>query len=286
MFSSVNAEENIGQVNKVKTWAYGTRVEQKRESLFDRDDAYQNQVIETVKGGAIWIIFNDDTELFMGESGSLTLDEFVYEPFHNSLILNLTKGVFRFISGSMESENVQIKTPVSTIGIRGTDVEITIDDTGATTITAFEGTVTIIAEQIGFMTDGCQTVIVASDGSLLWYGPCPPGGPSIGPASFASSSGHDGGGPGNQSSSSGDSGGPSGGDSGGPSGGDSGGPGDGPGDGPSGGPGNGNGNNGNSGNGGGNTNGSGPGTGNNGSNNGQGHGAGNGGGGNGNGGNR
>jgi len=278
MFSSVSAEEKIGQVNKIQTYAHGTRVDQKREPLFARDEVYRNQIVETVKDGALWIIFNDDTELFMGESGILVLDEFVYNDNNDSMVVYLAKGVFRFITGSIDPEKVKIITPVATLGIRGTDIEVTVDDTGMTA-TAFEGVISvsgIISANVNGMimdTEGCETIKVDVDGYITDIRPCPPGGPSIG--SFTFNVGHSGGGGHRgQSNPTGDSGGPSGGDSGGP------------GDGPSGGPGNGNGNSGNSGNGGGNTNGSGPGTGNNGSNNGQGNGAGNGGGGNGNGGNR
>ena len=272
MFTSVNAEESIGDVNKVKTWSYGTRVYQEREGLFTRDGVYSNEIIETPENGAVWIIFNDDTELFLSENGRLSLDKFIYDADNaDSMVINLTKGLFRFITGAIAPEKIKITTPVATIGIRGTDIEIMIDDYGMTA-TAFEGVITVTVPGLVVQTDGCQTIEMTNSGPYVDIRPCPIGGPSIGPATFATS--HSGGG-GSYSTPSSEPDGPS---NDGPSN-------DGPSnDGPSGGPGNGNGNAGNSGNGGGNTNGSGPGTGNNGQNNGRGGGHDNGGGGRGNGG--
>ena len=158
MFSNVNAEEKIGQVNKVQTYAHGTRVYQEREPLFARDEIYRNEIVETVKSGALWIIFNDNTELFMGESARVTIDKFVYHGVNDidSMVINLTKGVFRFISGSIQSEKIIINSPVATIGIRGTDVEIMIDDTGAMIVTAFEGSISVRSSSVRSMTNAAR----------------------------------------------------------------------------------------------------------------------------------
>lgn len=275
IFSSVNAEEIIGKVNSVETWAYGTRIEQKRNPLFSHDKVYEQEVIETVTDSEISITFVDGTEFYMGGNAAITLDELIYSTERESMIVTLAKGVFRFISGSISKETVIINSPVATIGIRGTDLEIHVDSTGAITATAFEGSIIVTTLDGRYVeTNGCQTVEVLSNGAMN-VGQCR-GGPSVGVADASAGPG------GGNGSSSGPGASPSGGSSGGSSGGGSSG-GD-PGD--SSGPGNGNGNSGNSGSGGGNTGGSGPGTGNNGGNNGQGNGAGNGGGGSGNGGAR
>ena len=142
----------------------------------------------------------------MGESARVTIDKFVYHGVNDidSMVINLTKGVFRFISGSIQSEKIIINSPVATIGIRGTDVEIMIDDTGAMIVTAFEGSVSVRSSSVrssgpidmAAYTEGCQSILIASDGTITGVEPCPRGGPSIGPASFAS--GHSGGGGGHQ----------------------------------------------------------------------------------------
>ena len=267
-FTEVQAEETIGRVNKVETYAYGTRVEQTKNPLYAHDKLYQQQVLQTVTDGAAALTFADGTQFFMGSDATVTLDEFVYGT-EQSMIVSLGKGLFRFITGSITPDAVRINTPTATIGIRGTDVEITIAPDGSTKATAFAGVISVntLDGLNGVETQGCQTVTVSVDGIIDWF-PCV-GAPSIGIDTFGM--GNDGGDPGSSNDSGsdgGDSG--SGGSSSGESGssssssGESGGHGSGPG--------NGNGNSGNSGNGGGNNGGSGPGTGNGGGNNGGGNG--------------
>jgi hypothetical protein len=65
--------------------------------------------------------------LTLGENGKLNVDEFVYRPGEqgNKLALNVTKGAFLFVGGKIEGPtggNVTIKTPVGTLGVRGTTV--------------------------------------------------------------------------------------------------------------------------------------------------------------------
>jgi hypothetical protein len=65
--------------------------------------------------------------LTLGEKGKLTVDEFVYRPGEsgNKLALNVTKGAFLFVGGKIEGPtggNVSIKTPIGTLGVRGTTV--------------------------------------------------------------------------------------------------------------------------------------------------------------------
>ncbi len=67
----------------------------------------------------------DDSELFIGDNSELTIDEMVYEPGKKGEgVLTLAKGVFRMISGKVnkvDGGSLVLKTPVATIGVRGTD---------------------------------------------------------------------------------------------------------------------------------------------------------------------
>jgi len=70
---------------------------------------------------------DDGTVLTLGQNGKLTVDDFVYKPGAqgNKLALNVTKGAFLFVGGKIEGPtggNVSIKTPIGTLGVRGTTV--------------------------------------------------------------------------------------------------------------------------------------------------------------------
>lgn len=87
---------------------------------------YRNEMVKT---GALaraqlrleQLRLEDETSLVMGENAEVRLDEFVYDK-DGSATINLVTGALRFISSANgHPGKLTIKTPVATIGIRGTD---------------------------------------------------------------------------------------------------------------------------------------------------------------------
>jgi hypothetical protein len=73
------------------------------------------------------------------EHSKLIIDEFVYDPNTKtgSLSLKAALGTIRYASGQIAKTSpteVQIKTPTATIGVRGTDFTMTVDEIGSSTI--------------------------------------------------------------------------------------------------------------------------------------------------------
>jgi len=84
--------------------------------------------IQTGTSGVLQILLRDRTSLTIGKNGRLTIDRFVYDPATNAseVTATVTKGAFRFISGKAmrnRKGRSQIRTPVGSIGIRGTIFE-------------------------------------------------------------------------------------------------------------------------------------------------------------------
>lgn len=87
------------------------------------DKVFQNELIRTGSASKGQLLFRDETSLTIGPESEVKLDQFVYNPQGTSSVtVNATKGVFRFISGSLPSQAYEIKTPAATIGVRGTIV--------------------------------------------------------------------------------------------------------------------------------------------------------------------
>ena len=93
-------------------------------------------LIQTARGTAK-VRFLDNTELSIGEQSSVELDRFVYDPDSGAnsgkLGLRVAVGTARFVTGQigkMQPNNVTIKTPTATVGIRGTDFSMTVDEIG------------------------------------------------------------------------------------------------------------------------------------------------------------
>jgi hypothetical protein len=101
-------------------------------------DIFQYDTVKTGKG-KVAIGFIDDTRVDVTQHSKLIIDEFVYDPNTKtgSLSLKAALGTIRYASGQIaktDPTNVQIKTPTATIGVRGTDFTMTVDEIGSSTI--------------------------------------------------------------------------------------------------------------------------------------------------------
>ena len=96
---------------------------------------------DTVKNGngKVGILFIDDTRVDVTQHSKLIIDEFVYDPNTKKGKLNLSAklGTIRYASGQIaktSKQDIVITTPTATIGVRGTDFTMTIDELGGSTI--------------------------------------------------------------------------------------------------------------------------------------------------------
>ena len=89
-------------------------------------EVFTNQRIRTGDASNAQLLFLDETSLSVGPKSEITLDRFVYNPNRGagSVVWTASKGAFRFVTGSQNPVNYSIKTPVATIGVRGTIVDI------------------------------------------------------------------------------------------------------------------------------------------------------------------
>ncbi|GEM_PF-999398 len=86
------------------------------------------------------IDFVDDTRVDITEHSRLIIDDFVYDPATGtgSLGLKASLGTIRYASGQIAKnsrQNVKIRTPSATIGVRGTDFIMVVNEAGGSMIT-------------------------------------------------------------------------------------------------------------------------------------------------------
>ncbi|HEY8189996.1 MAG TPA: FecR domain-containing protein, partial [Micavibrio sp.] len=86
---------------------------------------YQGDIVETKGDGAVSIAFVDETTFAVSENARLAIDEYVFDPATHSgeTGFSVLRGMFVFTSGLIgreDPDDVQINTPVGSIGIRGT----------------------------------------------------------------------------------------------------------------------------------------------------------------------
>ena len=138
LFSTNAFSASIGDVilqegNSVVERKEGDEFESKKDL-----DIFSYDTVRTGKGKTA-IEFLDDTRVDVTEHSKLVIDEFVYDPNTKTgaLSLKASLGTVRYASGQIaknSKQNVKIKTPTATIGVRGTDFTMTIDETGSSTI--------------------------------------------------------------------------------------------------------------------------------------------------------
>ena len=97
-------------------------------------DVVSMDVVET-ENGRLKIQFVDDTQVSMTEHTVVEINEYVYDPNpdKSKMALNFAQGTARFATGRLglvPRENIAIQTPTASIGIRGTDFTMTVDELG------------------------------------------------------------------------------------------------------------------------------------------------------------
>lgn len=142
--SGAVAQTDVGVAAAVTNDVSGTLSGDVR-TLDRGDGVFQDETIDTQLESTAQLLFLDETTLTIGPSSSVVLNSFVYDPNTNSgqVVLDATKGAFRFISGSAPSESYEIRTPSATLGVRGTIFEFYIDDAGNLLLMLIEGAVEI-----------------------------------------------------------------------------------------------------------------------------------------------
>lgn len=90
--------------------------------------ALGNQV-QTGNQSHMQLLLLDRSSFTVGQNARLTIDRFVYDPAGGSFSATVAKGALRFMSGGVHGKGgAQIRTPIATIGIRGTIVDAVVGD--------------------------------------------------------------------------------------------------------------------------------------------------------------
>jgi hypothetical protein len=91
-------------------------------------EVFQNQLVRTGKASTARLQFLDETDLSLSPFTQVALDRFVYDPDKKTgrVIVNVPRGLVRFVTGSLDKQSYTIRTPVASIGVRGTIFELLV----------------------------------------------------------------------------------------------------------------------------------------------------------------
>lgn len=154
--------DKIGVASVVKN-----QVEGRGGALSVGSSVFANERIKTGEASTAQLLFLDKTVLSLGPKAELLLDKYAYNPNRGTgqVVVNAVQGGMRFVTGSQNPTNYQIKTPVATLGIRGTVVDLQIGPVD-TFIGVLEGTLRIQLLDGTFMTVSAgQSVFISAAGA-------------------------------------------------------------------------------------------------------------------------
>jgi ferric-dicitrate binding protein FerR (iron transport regulator) len=104
-----------------------SQLEPRATRIAKGDEVVRNEVVRTAVDSDARLVFRDDTNLALGPNSTLKLDRTVFEdPKAGDIAIKLTLGAFRFVTGHSNKEAYQINTPIVTMGVRGTTLDILV----------------------------------------------------------------------------------------------------------------------------------------------------------------
>ena len=130
---------SVGEIGQIK----GSGVlERGKDGVIEGEAGVGVKSMDTAvtANGTMRIDFIDETRVDITEQSRLVIDEFVYDPANDigSLSIKASLGTVRYASGQIAKrykQNVKIRTPSATIGVRGTDFIMVVDEFGGSMIT-------------------------------------------------------------------------------------------------------------------------------------------------------
>ncbi|MGB6396124.1 MAG: Ig-like domain-containing protein, partial [Bradyrhizobium sp.] len=151
------------------------------------DTLYQNDVVQTGSNSTVGLVLDDGTAFNLSANARFMLNDFLYDPnsTSNHSLVSLIQGAATFVAGQIApTGNMEVSTPISVVGIRGTAVILDINsidgqvsisvadqqDGQVHSVQVFKCTPTGVQ---GVCTAGDPIGTVASNGSTLRLTPAP-----------------------------------------------------------------------------------------------------------------
>jgi hypothetical protein len=142
--------QQVGVTSTAAGEPRGTPPAQNERILRVGVDVQASERITTKVNDRAHLVFLDGSALTIGPSSDMVIDRFVYDADRKTgdLAMSATRGVFRFVGGAISKKTeVVVKTPTSSVGIRGSIMTIAIGGDGSTIATFLYGEAMTVSAQ-------------------------------------------------------------------------------------------------------------------------------------------
>lgn len=132
-FAGVHAEvETVGFVKTVTGESWVITAGQRAKAQVGTA-VFLGSQLKTGKAATLGVTFRDNTVMSFGPDTELTVDEYLFAPAQGKLKLGarLDKGSLNYVSGviaKLKPDAVSVRTPTGTIGVRGTQFLVNVDE--------------------------------------------------------------------------------------------------------------------------------------------------------------
>jgi hypothetical protein len=108
------------------------------------DGLLRDETVRTGVESATRLVMADSTNLSLGPNATLKLDRTVFDDEHHyrEVAIRMTTGAFRFVTGHSDKAAYKITTPLATIGVRGTTLDI-LSQRGQTIVNLQDGAASV-----------------------------------------------------------------------------------------------------------------------------------------------
>jgi hypothetical protein len=129
------------------------------------DELVQNEALRTEEESVIQVKFLDGSELSVEQSSEMVLSDYVFDGSAAAGLINLNDGLFHFKSNGNNDQGVKLRTPVATIGVRGTEFLVHVDGDDVTIIDILDGEVEATPHGQGkpIVCIGGQSILIAGE---------------------------------------------------------------------------------------------------------------------------
>ena len=169
-------EKVIAKISHLKGSGWLMHSDETKDALAVGQTIKQGDSIRTDLNSQTMVEFADQASLTVKESSQVNIEEYKWDEQSRTgrSILDFLQGAFRAVSGLIgknDPKNYAVKTPVATIGVRGTDFGARYCASGSCEIKTGENTVTlsqglyvgVLDGQISSQSDGKETLVDAGE---------------------------------------------------------------------------------------------------------------------------
>jgi len=154
----------IATIQDVTNEGYRTPPGQSETDAKPADELVQNEALRTEEESTIQVRFVDGSELSVEAASEVVLSDYVFDGTASTGLINLNDGLFHFTSNGNNDQGVKLRTPVATIGVRGTEFLVHVDGDQVTIVDILSGQVEAIPHGTGkpIICEEGQSILIAS----------------------------------------------------------------------------------------------------------------------------